>query len=60
MSLFRRSGMATQADRHYLYQESVQDTESEIDFVEETWNALRDRPAELLLSLIHISEPTRQ
>ena len=48
MSLFRRSGMATQADRHYLYQESVQDTESEIDFVEETWNALRDRPAELL------------
>ena len=26
----------------------MQDTEAEIDFVEETWNALRDRPAELL------------
>jgi len=45
---FRRSNMARQADRHYLYQESVQDTESEIDFVEETWSELRDRPAELL------------
>ena len=48
MSLFRKSGMAARADRHYLYQESVQDTEAEIDFVEETWQALRDRPAELL------------
>lgn len=48
MGLFRKTGMAAQADRHYLYQESVQDTESEIDFVEETWNDLRDRPAELL------------
>ena len=40
--------MAEQSDRHYLYQESVQDTESEIDFVEETWRELRDRPAEVL------------
>ena len=44
----RRRSMADQADRHYLYQESVQDTEAEIDFVEETWAELRDRPAELL------------
>jgi len=40
--------MAATADRHCLYQQSVQDTETEIDFVEETWQALRDRPAELL------------
>jgi hypothetical protein len=45
---FRKSTMADTADRHYLYQESVQDTEAEIDFVEETWAALRKRPAELL------------
>jgi hypothetical protein len=44
----RRQKIADQADRHHLYQESVQDTESEIDFVEETWQELRDRPAELL------------
>lgn len=43
-----RGTIASQADRHYLYQESVQDTEAEIDFVEETWQQLRDRPAELL------------
>jgi len=40
--------IADQADRHHLYQESVQDTESEIDFVEDTWRDLRRRPAELL------------
>jgi hypothetical protein len=40
--------MADVADRHYLYQESVQDTEAEIDFVEQTWGELRKRPAELL------------
>jgi len=45
---FKRQGLADQADRHYLYQESVQDTETEIDFVEQTWQSLRDRPAELL------------
>jgi len=44
----RTNTMAEHADRHYLYQASVQDTEAEIDFVEETWNELRDRPAELL------------
>jgi hypothetical protein len=44
----RRTRLADQADRHYLYQESVQDTGSEIDFVEETWADLRGRPAELL------------
>jgi hypothetical protein len=49
MGAFRSSrDMAATADRHYLYQESVQDPEAEIDFVEETWRALRDRPAELL------------
>jgi len=45
---YRKNSQALQADRHYLYQESVQDTEAEIDFIEETWNQLRDRPAELL------------
>jgi hypothetical protein len=48
MGLFRKNGMAGSADRHRLYQEAVQDTAAEIDFVEQTWNALRDRPAELL------------
>jgi hypothetical protein len=48
MVRLRKQRMADQADRHYLYQESVQDTEAEIDFVEETWQKLRDRPAELL------------
>ena len=48
VGLFRKSGMAGRADRYSLYQESVQDTEAEIDFIEETWAALRDRPAELL------------
>ena len=40
--------MAAQSDRHVLYQDAVQDPEAEIDFVEETWAQLRDRPAELL------------
>jgi cyclopropane fatty-acyl-phospholipid synthase-like methyltransferase len=40
--------MAERADRHYLYQESVQDVEAEIDFVAETWRDLRSRPAILL------------
>ena len=48
MVRLNRNRLAGQADRHYLYQESVQDTEAEIDFFEETWAALRDRPAELL------------
>lgn len=48
MARLKRNRMASEADRHHLYQESVQDTESEIDFVLETWAALRKRPAELL------------
>jgi hypothetical protein len=36
------------ADRHLLYQQSVQDVEAEIDFVEQTWSELRQRPAEHL------------
>ena len=48
MARLKRKLLSAQADRHYLYQESVQDIESEIDFVEETWAELRERPAELL------------
>lgn len=48
MSLMRKRRMADLADRHDLYQRSVQDTEAEIDFVLETWHALRDRPPGLL------------
>ena len=39
---------ADSADRHLLYQQSVQDVEAEIDFVEETWSELRQRPAVFL------------
>ena len=48
MVRLKKNSLAVHADRHYLYQESVQDTEAEIDFVEETWADLRERPAELL------------
>jgi hypothetical protein len=48
MRPWRKKGMAARADRHDLYQRSVQDVESEIDFVSETWSALRTRPARLL------------
>jgi len=48
MSLLRRTSTADTADRHELYQRSVQDVEAEIDFIEETWGNLRERPAELL------------
>ena len=48
MVRLRRHKAADNADRHQLYQESVQDTETEIDFVVETWQKLRDRPPELL------------
>ena len=37
--------MADSADRHLLYQQSVQDVGAEIDFVEQTWAELRRRPA---------------
>jgi len=48
MAGLKRVQQAQLADRHHLYQESVQDTVSEIDFIEETWAALRKRPAEML------------
>jgi len=40
--------MSDSADRHLLYQQAVQDVEAEIDFVENTWTDLRQRPAVLL------------
>jgi len=40
--------MADTADRHLLYQQSVQEVEAEIDFVLDTWNSLRGRSAVLL------------
>lgn len=40
--------MAERADRHTLYQQSVQEVEAEIDFVLQTWNGLRDREPVLL------------
>lgn len=40
--------MAESADRHRLYECSVQDVEAEIDFVEQTWVELRQRPAVFL------------
>ena len=48
MSLLRRKQSAQTADRHDLYQRSVQDAEAEIDFIEEVWNELRSRPPEFL------------
>ncbi len=40
--------MSALADRHLLYQYAVQDVEAEIDFVEQTWSELRQRPAVFL------------
>jgi hypothetical protein len=40
--------LADSADRHVLYQQAVQDVDAEIDFVEQTWSELRQRPATLL------------
>ena len=40
--------MSVLADRHVLYQQAVQDVEAEIDFVEQTWAELRQRPAVVL------------
>jgi hypothetical protein len=37
--------MSEYADCHALYQQSVQDVEAELDFVEQTWSDLRNRPA---------------
>ena len=38
-------GMAARADRHELYEASVQDVASEVDFMTETYEALRGKPA---------------
>jgi hypothetical protein len=39
---------AERADKHRCYQLAVQDVVTEVDFIEETWGQLRDRPLELL------------
>lgn len=44
----KKSNMAVRADRHALYQESVQCVEAEIDFVDETFEKLRRRKARVL------------
>ena len=43
-----RGNMASKADRHVLYEDSVQCVEAEIDFVDETFKKLRNRKARLL------------
>jgi len=43
-----RPSMAEQADRHRLYEHSVQCAEAEIDFVDATYRQLRGRKAKLL------------
>lgn len=43
-----RTTMASKADRHVLYEDSVQCVEAEIDFVDETFKTLRNRKARLL------------
>lgn len=48
MSLLHKKNLSELSDPHDLYQRSVQDVEAEIDFIEETWNQLRRRPAEVL------------
>lgn len=44
----KKPKQADLADRHALYQEAVQDVEAEIDFVDETYQELRGRKANLL------------
>jgi cyclopropane fatty-acyl-phospholipid synthase-like methyltransferase len=44
----KRPTMATSADRHHLYELSVQCSEAEIDFVDDTFKKLRGRRAKLL------------
>ena len=44
----RKLRAADVADRHELYQESVQDSEFELDFVQDTFKAIRKRKAETL------------
>lgn len=43
-----RATMASKADRHVLYEDSVQCVEAEIDFIDETFKTLRKRKAQLL------------
>lgn len=43
-----KPSQAERADKHDLYEEAVQDVESEIDFVLGTWGALRKRKPALL------------
>ncbi len=40
--------LASKADRHVLYEDSVQCVEAEIDFIDETFKTLRNRKAQLL------------
>ena len=40
--------MAEQADRHVLYEQSVQDVESEVDFLRTTYLSVRGKPASSL------------
>lgn len=44
----RRPTLAERADRHVLYEKSVQDAEAEVDFVESTFRSLRGRRPESL------------
>lgn len=44
----QQPSLAEQADRHQLYELSVQCAEAEVDFVSETFESLRGRPARLL------------
>ena len=43
-----RDTMASKADRHVLYEDSVQCVEAEIDFVDDTFKKLRNRKPRLL------------
>jgi cyclopropane fatty-acyl-phospholipid synthase-like methyltransferase len=44
----KRDTMAGNADRHVLYEDSVQCVEAEIDFVDDTFKSLRKRKAQVL------------
>ncbi len=44
----KKTTMASKADRHVLYQDSVQCVEAEIDFIDDTYKDIRGRRAELI------------
>ena len=44
----KSDNMASKADRHVLYEDSVQCVEAEIDFVDDTFKSLRNRKARVL------------